>query len=371
MNDKDNKDLENTQRQDEDSTAENTGQTELNDVPSGQAESEEVSKQPIEALDDQNVVEIQEAAPVNPSGLKTGKVWPIVSLVLAIVLIIVLIKPPFASSKQESVATVNGVEISKDAFYDKLVKADGEQTLNEMIEKELVNQEAKKANITITQADLDEEMKNYINTFGSEENLNQALDSYGMTKEELYERMELNLKLTKLLEPQITVTDDQIKQAFDEYKESFNTPEQVRASVIVVASEEEAKEIIKQLKEGADFAELAKSKSLDTLTKDNGGDTDFFGRGEKEEAFENAAFKLQKDEISEPVKTSQGYEIIKLTDRKEAHEATLDEKKEEIRKGLVNQQVSQLAGTWLQDIKAKATINNTLTDAAATNNTSK
>ncbi|MNN48842.1 peptidylprolyl isomerase [compost metagenome] len=65
------------------------------------------------------------------------------------------------------------------------------------------------------------------------------------------------------------------------------------------------------------------------------------------------------------MKTSQGYEIFKLTDRKEAHEATLEEKKEEIRKGLIAQQVSQLAGTWVEDTKAKAKITNTLTDAAA------
>ncbi|MNI66674.1 peptidylprolyl isomerase [compost metagenome] len=63
------------------------------------------------------------------------------------------------------------------------------------------------------------------------------------------------------------------------------------------------------------------------------------------------------------MKTTQGYEIIKLTDRKEAQTATLEEKKDEIRKNLVAQQVSQLAGTWLEETKSKATITNKLTDA--------
>lgn len=354
MDDKDNKELESNQRH------------------GGEPETVERAE-PGQALNDQinrNVIEIQQAAPVNQSGLKSGKVWPIVSIVLAIVLIIVLIKPPFTSNKEETVATVNGVNITKSQLYDDMVKTGGEQTLSGMIEKELVNQEAKKANVTITQADLDEELKNYTESFGGEENLNQALASYGMTKDDLFESIEMNLKLTKLLEPQITVTDEQIKQTFDENKEAFNTPEQVRTSVIVVATEDEAKEIAKQLKEGADFAELAKSKSLDTATKDSGGDTNFYGRGEKEEAVETAAFNLQKDEISEPVKTTQGYEIIKLTDRKEAQTATLEEKKDEIRKNLVAQQVSQLAGTWLEETKSKATIKNTLTDAASADNAS-
>lgn len=369
MDDKDNKELGNSQRQDEDTTVDNSEHSELN-VQSGQAQTEVVSEQPEQALDDQNVVVNEGVAPVNPSGLKSGKVWPIVSLVLALALIIVLIKPPFASNKQEAVATVNGVEISKADFYDHLVKGAGKQALDEMIGKELVNQEAKKANIAVTQADIDKRLKTFTESFGSEENLNQALESYGMTKEDLIKDIDFNLKLTKLLEPQIKVTDEEIKQTFDSYKDSFNTPEQVRASVILVATEEEAKDIITQLKGGTDFAELAKSKSLDTVTKDKGGDTDFFGRGEQEEAIENAAFKLKKDEISEPVKTSQGYEVIKLTDRKEAHEATLEEKKEEIRESLVAQQVSQLTGTWLEEKKSKATIKNTLTDAASADNVS-
>lgn len=205
----------------------------------------------------------------------------------------------------------------------------GEQVLSGMIDQELIDQEAKKQNITITDADIDAEIKDtYIAQFGSEEALKQALVQYGMTMDNLRSEIANQLKLTKLLEPQVKVTDDQIKQMFETYKESFNTPEQVRASIILVKTEDEAKNIIKQLNGGADFAELAKSKSLDTATKDKGGDIDFFARGQQETAIEDAAFKLAKGEISDPVKTSGGYQVIKVTDRKEAHTATLAEEKE-------------------------------------------
>ncbi|WP_178021097.1 peptidyl-prolyl cis-trans isomerase [uncultured Paenibacillus sp.] len=297
---------------------------------------------------------------------KSGsKVWPIVSLILAVLLIVVLIKPPFVSNKAEAVATVNGVEITKDRLFDELAASGGEQALTNLINQELVNQEAAKKNITVTDADIDAEIESYKTQFGSEEALNQALVQYGMTMDDLRKQVVMELKLTKLLEPQIKVTDEQVKETFESYKDSFNTPEQVRTSVILVATEQEAKDIVKQLDEGADFAELAKSKSLDAATKEQGGDTDFFGRGEKEEAVETAAFKLAKGEVSEPVKTSEGYQVIKVTDKKEAHTATLEEKKEEIRKGLVSQQVSSLSGTWLEDVRSKAKITNTLTDAAA------
>ncbi|RRJ61606.1 peptidylprolyl isomerase [Paenibacillus oralis] len=293
-----------------------------------------------------------------------GKLWPIISLVLAVLLIVVLIKPPFATKKAEAVATVNGVEITKDQLYNELVTQGGEQVLSSLIDRQLINQEAKKQNITITDADIDAEIKDtYIAQFGSEEALNQALVQSGMTMEDLRNQLVTTLELTKLLEPQVKVTDDQVKEMFETYKESFNTPEQVRASIILVKTEAEAKDIIKQLKEGADFAELAKSKSLDTATKEQGGDTDFFARGQKETAVEDAAFKLAKDQISDPVKTSEGYQVIKVTDRKEAHTATLEEKKEEVRKMLVNQQVSQMSATWLQNLRSNSKITNTLTDA--------
>lgn len=294
---------------------------------------------------------------------KSGKVWPIISLVLAALLIVVLVKPPFVPNKAEAVATVNGKEITKDQLYDELSKAGGgEAALDELIMKELVRQEAAKKNITVTAADIDKEIETYKTNFGSEENLNLALTQSGMTMELLRENIEMNQLLTKILEPEVKVTDEQIKKTFEENKASFDTPEQVRASVILVKTEAEANEIIKELKAGKDFAELAKSKSLDEATKTSGGDTDFFARGEREEAVENAAFNLAKDEISGAVKTSEGYQVIKLTDRKEAHSATLEEKKEEIRKTLVSQQVSQLSGSWLNEVRNKADIKNMLTD---------
>lgn len=294
----------------------------------------------------------------------SGKAWAIASLVLAVLLIVVLIKPPFGN-KSKVVATVNGSKITQDDLYEKMVVANGPATLDALITKELLDQEVAKAKITVTDAEVEKEYQLVVKNFGSAEAFQQAMAQAGLTEELFKKNLELNLKITKLLEPQVKVTDDEIKQTFETYKDSFNTPEQVRTSVILVKTEAEANDIIKELKGGADFAELAKSKSLDEATKGNGGDTGFFAKEEKEKAVSEAAFKLAKDEISGAVKTSEGYQVIKLTDRKEAHTATLDEKKEEIRKTLVAQQVSELSGPWLQDIRSKAKITNTLTDKAA------
>ncbi|MUG44065.1 peptidylprolyl isomerase [Paenibacillus woosongensis] len=296
----------------------------------------------------------------------SSKAWPIISLILAAGLVIALVFP-LLNNKKDVVATVNGTKITQDELYNELVKAGGgeqaKQALNAIVMKTLITQEAKKKNIVVTEEDINAEIDNYIKSFGSLEMLEQMLQQYGMTMDDLKQDSEMNVMITKLLEDKTNVTEDEVKQTFETYKESFNTPEQVRASIILVETEDEANEVIQQLKDGKDFAELAKDKSLDTFTKDSGGDTGFFERGQVEPAVEEAAFKLKQDEVSGAVKTDEGYKVIKLTDRKEAKEGTLEENKEEIRKGLVAQQVQELFGDWYSELESQAKITNKLTDA--------
>lgn len=314
---------------------------------------------PVHAGQDEPITQAQDNR--NGGG---NKLWMFISLALVIVLVVVLIKPPFAANKAEAVATVNGVEISKDQLYEGMESSMKRSALDQMIMEELVNQEAVKQNIEVTESDIEQEIADLEKSFGSRAKLEEALTANSMTMEELREDINMNQLLIKLLEPQTTVTDEQVKEIFDNNKASFDTPEQVRASIITVATEEEANDVIKQLNEGKDFAELAKSTSLDEYTKANGGDTDFFAKGEQEAAIEEAAFKLAKDEVSGAVQTSGGYTVIKLTDRKEAHTATFEEEKDYIRKTLVSQQVSQLSGTYVEGLRSQATIKNTLTDTA-------
>lgn len=297
-------------------------------------------------------------------GRSGGKAWIAVSAILAIVLVIVLIKPPFGEGSKP-VATVNGVKITKDRLYDSLVEQGGASTLDNMITQELIDQAADDANVTVTEADVDKEIENLKKSFGSEDEFNQALAQYGMTIESLRQDAEVQVKIRKILEPQAKVTEDDIKKFYDENKESLSTPEQIRASHILVATKEEAEAILKQLKEGADFAALAKEKSTDPGSKDNGGDLNFFSKGSMEPAFEEAAFALKKDELSDIVQTSYGYHIIKKTDEKPAVTPTLEEKKEDIKYQLVTQKVSELSSAWMEDLRTKAKITNSLDPAAA------
>ncbi|WP_110933760.1 peptidylprolyl isomerase [Paenibacillus bouchesdurhonensis] len=323
--------------------------------------------EPEQAPSGQAFPQFESSSPPSKSG--SSNIWPIISLVLAAALVIVLLLP-LAGGKKDVVATVNGTKITQAELYNELVKASGgeqaKQALEAMITKTLITQEAKKKNIVVSEEDIQSEIDNYTKSFGSLEILEQMLQQYGMTLDDLKQEAELNVMVSKLLEDKTNVTDEEVKETFEMYKESFNTPEQVRASVILVETEAEANEVIQELKDGKDFAELAKDKSLDAFTKEVGGDTGFFERGQIEPAIEEAAFKLQKDEISGAVKTDDGYRVIKLTDRKDAKEATLEENKEEIRKNLVAQQVSELFEDWYNEVKSKSKITNKLTNAENT-----
>lgn len=276
-------------------------------------------------------------------------------VLLAALVVYIVIYPP-GKAKDDTVAKVNGTPILKSQLYSALVKAGGQQTLETMISEALVKQESDKANIQVTDADLDKEMEQIKKSFGSDEEFAQALATYNMTLDSLKKDMQVQVQLRKLLEPQVKITDEDIKTYYDSNLESMKTPEQVRASHILVGTKEEAETVLASLQGGADFAALAKEKSNDTASKETGGDLDFFAKGQMEEPFETAAFALKTGELSSVVQTSHGFHVIKATGHKDAATPTLDEKKEEIRQTLSEKQISTLSQSWLQEKRTAATV---------------
>lgn len=146
-----------------------------------------------------------------------------------------------------------------------------------------------------------------------------------------------------------TVAPTEVQAHYNDNVQQFSTPEQVRASHILLSTEgkdeaairKQAEEILKQAKAGADFAELAKKHSTDEASKAMGGDLDYFGRGRMVPEFENAAFGMQPGQISDLVKTQFGFHIIKMVDKKPAATRTLDEVRAQITEQLQFQKAQQ------------------------------
>jgi foldase protein PrsA len=257
----------------------------------------------------------------------------------------------FFFSKEPAVASVGGENIKKEELYSLLVKQYGNEALDALVTDKIIEIEAKKEKITISDKEKEEELKDLKESYGGEEGFKAALEQSGVTEAGIAEDIEKYLKTEKLLEPRIDLKEEEIKAYFDENKDQFAHQEQVKASHILVEDEAAAKEVKSKLDKGEDFADLAKEYSTDASNAESGGELGYFGKGEMEAAFEEAAFSLKANEISGPVKTDYGYHIIKVEDKKEAKEAVYEDSKEAAKKALFDERMQTEYYNWLEEKK--------------------
>lgn len=247
------------------------------------------------------------------------------------------------------VATVNGEPIMKDELYDIMLKQGGQQALDMLISSKIVDLEADKVNVEVTEEDINKEVEKLAKNYGGEDALNTVLLEYGYTIDDIKEDMEMNIKIKKLLEPQISISEEELLTVFEANKEMFTVQEKVEARHILVETEEEAKTVKDKLTAGGDFEQLAKEYSTDTSNNEQGGYLGYFVRGKMVPEFENAAFTLGINEISDPVKTSFGYHIIKVEDKVEAKEANFEVSKDEVKDMIIDQEVQTKYSPWLEE----------------------
>ncbi len=176
------------------------------------------------------------------------------------------------------------------------------------------------------------------------------------------------IMVQELIESQIaqtSVTDQEIEEYYNTHQSDYPVPEQARVQHILVhvkdfnnieevdLATKKIKEIQDKLQGGESFTLLAQQYSDDSRTKVVGGDVGFFGKGEIEQPFEDVAFTGPIGEVSSPVKTSIGFHLIKVTERKEAGVSPFDKEKENIRMQLVETKNSERVETLLTNLKQK------------------
>jgi peptidyl-prolyl cis-trans isomerase C len=167
---------------------------------------------------------------------------------------------------------------------------------------------------------------------------------------------------------QTDVSDADVKAFYDQHPESFKQPEMVRASHILIMVPQDAKpEVVAEKKKlidaaaarvakGEDFNKVASEVSEDPSAKQNGGDLNFFAKGQMVPEFSDAAFKLEKGKVSDPVKTQYGFHIIKVTDKKDAKTVTFDEAKEKITGYLKEQKKRTAVNDLIASVREKADV---------------
>jgi peptidyl-prolyl cis-trans isomerase C len=239
------------------------------------------------------------------------------------------------------IATVNGKPV-KQSLLDYIIKdatATGKKVddnmraniIDKLITNEVIDQEAQKSGI-----DKDDEFQ---------------------AKVELtLHEMRINAYIQDFIKKN-PVDDKALQAEYDNQKAKFKGKE-YKASHILVKTEDEAKEIITQLTKGADFGSLAKDKSLDTGSKDNGGDLGWFQPANMVKPFSDAVAKLDKGNYTlTPIQSDFGWHVIRLEDQRESTPQAFEAVKEELRNGLLRQQLDKLVSS----LKAKAKIVNNTT----------
>lgn len=230
---------------------------------------------------------------------------------------------------EEVVFSVNGKNVTADAFYKDLRDKYGSAIMIDMIDRKILDVVYKDDNEIETQA------KNQLETLKSQygDTWEETLKSAGYNSEkELLKEFVLSYQRNKAIEDYIkdNITDEEIKNYYNE-----NTVGDISAKHILISvksddnedglsdgdAKKKAEDLIKQLDEGADFDKLAKENSTDTGSAEKGGDLGYFNKGDMVEEFENAAYALKVNKYTkEPVKTSYGYHIILKTGEKDKPE---------------------------------------------------
>lgn len=167
----------------------------------------------------------------------------------------------------------------------------------------------------------------------------------------------LEILLKREIEDKAKVDESELKAYYDANPQEFRLNEEIRASHILVKTEEEARDVLKKLKEGADFKKLAMELSQDPGTSKKGGDLGYFGKGKMNPEFERAAIKLKEGELSEPVRTNFGYHIIKLTGRKQGQLVEYTKVTEILRQRLTREKQKKVFEEWVAGLKKDAKIN--------------
>ena len=385
-----------------------TGKSAVTEMKSSVVEPEsatEVVK--VEPVQEKPVVETVKAEPVvEPVKVEPVKETPEVEPVKDVV----AVEPKEATVEPEAVAepaedkivvTVNGVKIMQSQVDEKLNKqveaqmsrmqASGREVpaeqmskmresmkkrfeqriISMLIDEQLIAEKLSAKSIVISDDKVEEKIMEIAEQQKvSRDELLAGAARQGISEADAQEQIRRRLGLDKLIEAELgdeaNVTDEDAKKHYDENTQRFSTPKQVRASHILIKTEgkDEAgkaaakakiEDILKQVKEGGDFAELAKEHS-ECPSSSKGGDLSFFTKKKMVAPFSEAAFSMGIGDISDVVETQFGYHIIKVTDKQEAKTTSFEEAKEKIKNNLANREKGEFFRKFQQALKDEAKI---------------
>ena len=252
-------------------------------------------------------------------------------------------------------------------------KSAAKKLIDDEIGRTLLVLKAKESGISITKAIMEKRINEVKAKFRSDAIFEHKLADMSLTLDQYKAELETDLYIDQIIkkdvESKIQIPEKEALDYYEKNKNKFSSPEKVRASIILLkfnpskgkAGEQKIlkkfESILDQLRNGTDFAAMAKKFSQDSLAA-KGGDLGFFTRKQMLPAFSDRAFKLKAGEISNIFRTGHGFHVLKVTDRKSAGTSPFEKEKESINTFLIKKKSSQATKDYIEALKKQAKIKN-------------
>ncbi len=279
------------------------------------------------------------------------------------------------NEEDEVLATVNGTPITLSEYKASLEKLksqlpkgdsldpEGIKTLkmnllNQLIEKKLLIAEAGKLGITVSEAEMNEQINRIVGEYPDSDTFNSRMKEENIDIPSWKKEIEYQIMLEKLVKAvagsNITVTPEEVKKYYDDHLDLYNSPTRVRALQIMLETREQAQTILDEIKGGGDFSELAKTYSI-SPDSEKGGDLGFFSEGEMPPSF-SVVFTMKPGDLSDVVESEYGFHLFKIVDRREAKMLSLEEARPEIEEKLKRLKSEEKYGEWFEQIRKSTKI---------------
>ncbi len=265
-----------------------------------------------------------------------------------------------------------GVAVGARGDQLELLKRLRREAMEQIIEQVLVGQAAEQAGLDADPAEVDKSITDLRSIFDSDSSFQMKLDGEGFTQESFRAHMGRMMiakqYLDKIRMTAAELSDADVEQYYEANQRRLTLPEQVRVRHILITWKpmgkpddrayirEQMVPILERARAGEDFAALAREFSDDYATKQAGGDTGLFDRGQMAPSFEAAAFALEPGEISDVVETSFGVHIIKMEERRAEELLALDDIRDQLREHVQNERVEQAVRAEVERLRAAADV---------------
>lgn len=267
----------------------------------------------------------------------------------------------------DAVATVNGEPVTRETL-DTLVSSQVEpgaagqpdparygelerqqrQTLGELIQDRIVAAAADELGVSVTEEDVEQRFQELADQFGGVEPLREEIKQRGRTEEDVREQLAAVLRSERIaahFSEQVGVSDAEVREIYERRREAGQM-DVAEVAHILVETREEAEQVLDELQQGADFAELAQEHSIDEFSAETGGDLGESPRGRFVEAFDEAVWSASPGDIVGPVQTEFGFHIIRVEAQ---YTSPFEEERDEIRTELAGSAAQDAFQSWFRE----------------------